>query len=1402
MPKISKQLISKYIKTDCKKFLALSLYRNRGDRDNVKKYGMPEPIVARPATVIFATAGKRAEELVYDLIEEEFDQKVVNFKKDNVNLLSLFHNGLDGKLFLLEAEFATDDILEIFFNKIGLSTKDIKDKLDLADIRPDIITKVKAKDSEIYYEVLSDGTLKQISKDDNRIKLSIIDVKNSEKSNSGFDAEVVLYAILLSIWLEEKNLSDKYVVTSKSGIFPAALKVDAFTEAYEPLKGDSLSSKYDELISYIEYIEFDQIVIALRRIFIEDIIPILREPEKWEELDWHIGKKCGMCDWLAYETWLSDSNKQKITNKHCYIKAENSEHISQIPFVTSAMRKVLQDSTFYTISDIQKTDGTENVYLKHSKLKVDSSIIPKRADAILRQEKNIENRLIYSIPKGYSTFTSIFITLNFDPSTRIVSSISTKCYWKEYTPYEEREVYNRYKNYPAKVFFTDEGDIEHERKMLFLFLKELEQYFSFANDPQNNRHPLFRYSNYHMYFWDRTQYDELRNLIGRHMGVILENSLFKPLIWLFGTEDILEDYRKIKSANVTFLKDVIKSNLALGLKFDYTLFEVAQEYTDFNKRLFKAFYDPFSDYIPKERLYEIWLEIGNYQDTKDNYRLTAKAQVEALQFIAIQLHKDLKPLIKGEPTDINFDIFNDFKNMKSLPVDSKLWYLHQRLNEEFDKHDKELDSFNGAKELEASYKAIILNKPLWGIEKNEWLKAINLDNGDNYFVYKVTEDSKTTKIKDTATNLSVGINDDPSFIIKKIGAFARENALYDIEDRYLSKRMGDEFQVNIVHFDRIKGIITIKENPYRPFTKYLLDNGIINMNQKLYLLELDSYTSSRFTLQYLKAIKTPLVSHADKTTIRALGLTKDISGKKTHPDTMAADVLWDAKKLQNELSEFSSDLIEVHYSQVIGNLEREPNDRQKDAIVTSLRKKLSIIWGPPGTGKTHTASILLKTLLSILTTTKKPKNILISAFTYQACVELFEKLYPKLDESYKEVEFYLLSSASRNEFSGFPDKAPDWMNLSILNKSEKLREKINDQTSKVIISPISQLNSLYNDREYKDPQFNHIGEYIDFALLDEASQCDVANSLGVLYGLKKASQLVILGDHLQMPPIHKVKPPINLEYNVGSLLDYLRNRHEVKPIMLNVNYRSTQDIVKYISSLGYEDLIADRDCSTLVLSDNRLVDNPHKDILNNNSLLEEVFLLENEVAAISYSDGVSSQANLFEATLVAANIVEAYNRFYNNQDIESYNEWFWGEGVGIVTPHKAQKALISRLLYEVFPEHKYYIDDAIDTVERFQGGQRKFIIVSFGVGDPDIIIQEEEFLLNLNRTNVAISRAEDKVLVLISDELVHHLPDDKGIIKTSKAIKNYVHQYCLNAKKYSVNFEYGKREVVYRVHKN
>ena len=67
-------------------------------------------------------------------------------------------------------------------------------------------------------------------------------------------------------------------------------------------------------------------------------------------------------------------------------------------------------------------------------------------------------------------------------------------------------------------------------------------------------------------------------------------------------------------------------------------------------------------------------------------------------------------------------------------------------------------------------------------------------------------------------------------------------------------------------------------------------------------------------------------------------------------------------------------------------------------------------------------------------------------------------------------------------------------------------------------------------------------------------------------------------------------------------------------------------------------------------------------------------------------------------------------------------------------PHRAQKAA----LRAQFPG--LAAGDAIDTVERYQGGERDVILVSATASDPAYVLAEAEFLLNMNRLNVAISR--------------------------------------------------------------
>lgn len=163
------------------------------------------------------------------------------------------------------------------------------------------------------------------------------------------------------------------------------------------------------------------------------------------------------------------------------------------------------------------------------------------------------------------------------------------------------------------------------------------------------------------------------------------------------------------------------------------------------------------------------------------------------------------------------------------------------------------------------------------------------------------------------------------------------------------------------------------------------------------------------------------------------------------------------------------------------------------------------------------------------------------------------------------------------------------------------------------------------------------------------------------------------------------------------------------------------------------------------------------------------------------------QEDLFASTLTHCVNIVLFSRSFLVLNSELLSLRF-------ATPHKAQKALVVRKLLELFPKaNPKAVFESVDTVEQFQGGERDMIIVSFGVGDIDIIEGEGEFLLQLERTNVAISRARAKGIVLMPKSLAYHLPTDEKAAETSIALKSYLDEFCVQRKAVSVEFGGEKR---------
>ena len=132
------------------------------------------------------------------------------------------------------------------------------------------------------------------------------------------------------------------------------------------------------------------------------------------------------------------------------------------------------------------------------------------------------------------------------------------------------------------------------------------------------------------------------DLIGRHLNSIVlpqTERYLRGLAWMFPPEELLEEDEITLANPITFMKSVIQRDLRLPVAHCLTLFNVAEVYhsDQFTPSIPGSFYrDPFSDMIPRERIYEIWsmeplIQLANTQRARSqciaDYSDAVKRQV-------------------------------------------------------------------------------------------------------------------------------------------------------------------------------------------------------------------------------------------------------------------------------------------------------------------------------------------------------------------------------------------------------------------------------------------------------------------------------------------------------------------------------------------------------------------------------------------------------------------------------------------------------------------------------------------------------------------------------------------------------------------------------------------------------
>lgn len=257
--------------------------------------------------------------------------------------------------------------------------------------------------------------------------------------------------------------------------------------------------------------------------------------------------------------------------------------------------------------------------------------------------------------------------------------------------------------------------------------------------------------------------------------------------------------------------------------------------------------------------------------------------------------------------------------------------------------------------------------------------------------------------------------------------------------------------------------------------------------------------------------------------------------------------------------------------------------------------------------------------------------------------------------------------------------------------------------------------------------------FFDIVVIDEASQCDIASIIPLLYRAKTA---VIIGDSKQLSHITTVsnKQDISLiqKYNIGFDWSYVGSSLYDKAIgianseniiSLRDHHRSYGDIINFSNSEFYEGNL-------------RVATNYDKLVVPENTPLG---IMWKDVSGVTERPLNGGALNKCEAE----QIIKSIRKFI-------YDKSFIGT-VGVVTPFKAQAEYIRNSIDKEQDLRGYlyeHNDFWVDTVHKFQGDERDVIffspVISDGASSGAIT-----FLKNTgNLFNVAITRARSSLIII------------------------------------------------------
>jgi hypothetical protein len=421
---------------------------------------------------------------------------------------------------------------------------------------------------------------------------------------------------------------------------------------------------------------------------------------------------------------------------------------------------------------------------------------------------------------------------------------------------------------------------------------------------------------------------------------------------------------------------------------------------------------------------------------------------------------------------------------------------------------------------------------------------------------------------------------------------------------------------------------------------------------------------------------------------------------------------------------------------------------QRAIVGAHYPEHVLVIQGPPGTGKSHTLGLAILARTWALKSMARPFRVAVAAKTHAAVSIVLDSVARRLQELRathgQDTQLDLFTHLRIAKVCNDMDE-PVPAGVDVLLADGNDEQSAGEQWQELLTEPILIVGGtpggLYRLLKQGAARGRHLDwsdAYFDLVVVDEASQMNLAEALTAAAFLRDDGQFLAVGDHRQMPPI------LQHTWDQASRRDLAHARPHLSLFAyllelgfartaLDESFRLPAEVAAFLHRHVYaHDGIAFHSKHRQRLPAVELAD----------GWLRHALAPEHPMILIEHNDDSSQQANACEAVVIEALVQAACTQLRLDATT----------GLGIVVPHRAQKALLQARLP--------HLAGAVDTVERFQGGERDLILVSATVSDLAYAQSESDFLLEPRRLTVAVSRPKRKLIVLASQALFTLMPVD------------------------------------------